>query len=147
MSARRREIVAFPSQEASKTGYDFTRTVSRSTLLSLLEIWDYIQRLNESQKWITKTLNASSLFSVGTGEFVVYLCKFGDPATFFLRFSPLFQCTGCACYWICVQLEVSLLTTVSHFSGFCKQVYLATAPGKILRIDTKFIWFKRALRV
>ena len=41
----------------------------------------------------------------------------------------------------------NLLLTVNHFSGFCKQVYLATARGKISRIDTKFIWFERALRV
>ena len=42
---------------------------------------------------------------------------------------------------------INLLLTISHFSGFCKQVYLATARGKISRIDTKFIWLERALRV
>ena len=31
--------------------------------------------------------------------------------------------------------NLNLLPTVSHFSGFCKQVYLATARGKISWID------------
>ena len=44
-------------------------------------------------------------------------------------------------------MPFNLLLIVSHFSGFCKQVYLATARGKISRIDTKFIWFERALPV
>ena len=42
---------------------------------------------------------------------------------------------------------INLLLTISHYSGFCKQVYLVTTHGKILRIDTKFIWFERALGV
>ena len=68
MSARRREIVAFPLQEASKTGNDFMQMASCSTLLSLLETLDYIQRLNEALKRVTKTLNVSSLFGEPSGN-------------------------------------------------------------------------------
>ena len=33
-------------------------------------------------------------------------------------------------HFLCLS-AFNLLPTVSHFSGFCKQVYLATARGKI----------------
>ena len=45
------------------------------------------------------------------------------------------------------EISINLLPTVSHYSGFCKQVYLPTAGDEISRIGTKFIWFERALQV
>ena len=76
----RREIVTFPSHKVSKTISNFTQTVLHSTLLRLLETLDYIERLNEAQKSMNKTLDVSSLFSVGAGKVVAYLRKFIGPA-------------------------------------------------------------------
>ena len=42
---------------------------------------------------------------------------------------------------------LNLLPTVSHFSGSCKYVYLATVRNEVARNGTKFIWFERARRV
>ena len=36
------------------------------------------------------------------------------------------------------------ITALSHLSGLCKQVYLATGHDKIKRIEAKFIRFKRS---
>ena len=54
---------------------------------------------------------------------------------------------SCTITKVMCKYILNLLPIISHFSGFCKQVYLATACGKISLIDTKFIWFERVLQV